>query len=117
MKIPQLSETLKTLFSEFGTIVDIVAKKNLRAKGQAFIVFDDPANATAAIDELQGFELFDKPMRLSLAKTISDRSVELKSSSEAYEFHKRNRLAEKGISLFQHICSLLLGSSWRASTI
>ncbi|KAG6018466.1 hypothetical protein E4U43_004592 [Claviceps pusilla] len=95
VKIPQLSETLKTLFSEFGTIVDIVAKKNLRAKGQAFIVFDDPANATAAIDELQGFELFDKPMRLSLAKTISDRSIELKSSSEAYEFHKRNRLTEK----------------------
>ncbi|KAG5985327.1 hypothetical protein E4U55_006099 [Claviceps digitariae] len=95
VKIPQLSETLRTLFSEFGTIVDIVAKRNLKAKGQAFIVYNDPANATAAIDELQGFELFDKPMRLSLAKTRSDRSVEMNSSSEAYEIHKRDRLAEK----------------------
>ncbi|KAG5950523.1 hypothetical protein E4U53_004907 [Claviceps sorghi] len=95
VKIPQLSETLRTVFSEFGNIIDIVAKKNLKAKGQAFIVYDDPANATSAIDELQGFELFDKPMRLSLAKTTSDRSVELKSSPEAYEIYKRNRLAEK----------------------
>ncbi|KAG5925221.1 hypothetical protein E4U42_004439 [Claviceps africana] len=95
VKIPQLSKTLRTLFSEFGTIVDIVAKKNLKAKGQAFIVYDDPANATSAIDELQGFELFDKPMKLSLAKTRSDRSVEMNSSPEVYEIHKRNRLAEK----------------------
>ncbi|KAG6000751.1 hypothetical protein E4U21_005033 [Claviceps maximensis] len=95
VKIPQLCETLRTLFSEFGTIVDIVAKRNLKAKGQAFIVYDDTSSAIAAIDELQGFEIYNKPMRLSLAKTRSDRSVELKSSSEAYEVHKRNRLAEK----------------------
>ncbi|KAG6042600.1 hypothetical protein E4U17_001362 [Claviceps sp. LM77 group G4] len=95
VKIPQLSGLLRTLFSEFGTVVDIVAKKNLKAKGQAFIVYDDPANAKSAIDELQGFKLFDKPMRLSLAKSRSDKSVEIASSSEVYELYKRNRLAEK----------------------
>ncbi|CCE34327.1 related to small nuclear ribonucleoprotein snRNP U1A [Claviceps purpurea 20.1] len=82
VKIPQLSGLLRTLFSEFGTVVDIVAKKNLKSKGQAFIVYDDPANAKSAIDELQGFKLFDKPMRLSLAKSRSDKSVEIASSSE-----------------------------------
>ncbi|QPH04517.1 hypothetical protein C2857_001591 [Epichloe festucae Fl1] len=95
IKTQQLSETLKTIFSEFGTIIDIVAKKNLRAKGQAFIVYDDPTSATDAIDELQGFELFDKPMRLSLAKTRSDKLVEMKSSPEAFASHKRDRIAEK----------------------
>lgn len=100
IKTQQLSETLKTIFSEFGTIIDIVAKKNLRAKGQAFIVYDDPTSATDAIDELQGFELFDKPMRLSLAKTRSDKLVEMNSSPEAFESHKRNRIAEKGTRFF-----------------
>lgn len=103
VKIPQLSGLLRTLFSEFGTVVDIVARKNLKAKGQAFIVYDDPANAKSAIDELQGFKLFDKPMRLSLAKSRSDKSVEIASSSEVYELYKRNRLAEKGIWLLR-IC-------------
>ncbi|KAK2603926.1 hypothetical protein QQS21_003861 [Conoideocrella luteorostrata] len=95
IKLQQLTETLRTIFSEFGNVVDIVAKKNLKAKGQAFIVFDHPGGATNAIDELQGFELFDKPMLLSLAKTQSDKTVEMNCSSEAYESHKRHRLLEK----------------------
>lgn len=108
VKIQQLSETLKSLFSEFGTVIDIIAKKDLKAKGQAFIVYDDPGSATDAIVELQGFELFDKPMRLSLAKTRSDRYIEMNSSSKAYEYHRKNRLAEKGICLFKYMSIWLI---------
>ncbi|TQS35097.1 hypothetical protein Golomagni_04493 [Golovinomyces magnicellulatus] len=96
IKLPQLREALEELFSEYGTIIDIVAKTNLKAKGQAFIVFDSIESATKAIEEIQGFELFDKPMQLAYARTRSDASVQReKGSGEEFESHKRRRLAEK----------------------
>jgi RNA recognition motif-containing protein len=96
VKIQPLTESLKLIFSEFGDVVDIIAKKNLAAKGQAFVVFRQPDSARSAIEELQGFPLFDKPMKLSLAKTRSDKSIQLNCSSEEYETHKRHRVEEKG---------------------
>ena len=98
IKIEQLKEALSEIFSEYGEIVDIVAKKNLKAKGQAFIVFDSIDSAQKAIDEVQGFELFDKPMQLAFAKTRSDATVKRSGDDEEFEQHKRRRLAAKGIS-------------------
>lgn len=96
VKIETLVESLRTIFSEFGKVVDIVAKKNLKSKGQAFVVFDDPQNAHDAVEEIQGFELFDKPMRLAIARSQSDKTVEAKGSAEELEQHKRHRQEEKG---------------------
>ena len=93
-----MKEALTEIFSEYGTIIDIVAKTNLRAKGQAFIVFDDTEAAQRAIQEVQGFELFDKPMTLDYAKTKSDATVLQNGSTEDFEAHRRRRLAEKGES-------------------
>ncbi|KAI9675166.1 MAG: hypothetical protein M1829_003526 [Trizodia sp. TS-e1964] len=95
VKIDQLKESLTELFSEYGNIIDLVAKRNLRAKGQAFIVFDDPEAAARAIKEIQGFELFDKPMVLAFAKSRSDATVQRQGDDEEFEAHKRHRLAEK----------------------
>lgn len=95
IKPDQLKEALTELFSEYGTIIDIVAKTNLKAKGQAFIVFDSPESAQKAIDEIQGFELFEKPMRLEFARTRSDATVKRTGDEEEFESHKRRRLAEK----------------------
>jgi RNA recognition motif-containing protein len=91
-----LKQTLQTIFSEYGNIIDIVAKTNLKAKGQAFVVFEDPESAQKAIDEVQGFEIFDKPMQLALARTRSDATVARTGNEEELEAHKRRRLAEKG---------------------
>ena len=96
VKLEPLTEALKTLFSEIGTVVDIVARKNVRAKGQAFIVLDGPDDAGTAIEEMQGFELFGKPMKLSMARTRSDKTVESKCDEAELEVHKRHRQAEKG---------------------
>ena len=84
------------IFSEYGNVIDLVAKTNLKAKGQAFVVFDDPEAAGRAIKEIQGFELFDKPMVLDYARTRSDATVLKQGSTEDFEAHKRKRLAEKG---------------------
>lgn len=87
---------LEEIFSEFGNVVEIVAKKNLKAKGQAFIVFDSEDAATRAIEDVNGFELFDKPMVLDYAKTKSDATVLREGGNDELEAHKRRRLAEKG---------------------
>ncbi|KAI4211588.1 MAG: hypothetical protein LQ351_005629 [Letrouitia transgressa] len=95
IKIDQLKEALTEIFSEYGNIINLVAKKNLRAKGQAFVIFEDTAAAERAIQEVQGFELFDKPMHLDYAKTKSDATVQQQGTPEEFEIHKRRRLAEK----------------------
>lgn len=97
VKLDALVDALRTVFAEFGNIVDIVAKKNLRAKGQAFVVYDNPESAQDAITEIDGFELFGKPMKVAFARTHSDKTVELKGNQEDLEQHKRHRQAEKGM--------------------
>ena len=99
MKIPVLIETLRELFEEYGTIIDIVAKKNLKAKGQAFIVYQNAEEAQIAINELQDFELFGREIRLDFAKSRSDAIVRREDGEEGLETHKRHRLAEKGMQL------------------
>lgn len=78
-------------------MLEIVAKTNLRAKGQAFIVFDSVEAATRAIEEVNGFDLFDKPMVLDYAKTRSDATVLRENGTDELEAHKRRRMAEKGM--------------------
>ncbi|KAI1917777.1 hypothetical protein LOZ61_000397 [Ophidiomyces ophidiicola] len=95
VKVEELKEALSEIFSEYGSILEIVAKTNLRAKGQAFIVFDSVDSATRAIDEVNGFELFEKPMVLDYAKTKSDATVLKEAGDQELEAHKRRRLAEK----------------------
>lgn len=73
-----------------------MAKTNLKAKGQAFVVFDNPDSALNAIEEVQGFELFEKPMHLALARTRSDATVLKNGNEEEFDAHKRRRMAEKG---------------------
>jgi RNA recognition motif-containing protein len=108
VKPETLKEALRAVFSEYGNIIDIVAKTNLKAKGQAFIVFDKPESALQAIEEVQGFELYDKPMQLALARTRSDATVSSTGNKEEFELHQRRRLAEKGAYL--HMCPLSVSS-------
>lgn len=104
IKIEQLKEALEEIFSEYGTILEIVAKTNLKAKGQAFIVFDNVDSAARAVDEINGFELFEKPMVVDYAKTRSDATVLREGGSEELEVHKRRRLAEKGALFHFSFC-------------
>jgi len=60
-------------------------------------VFDDPEAAEKAIKEVQGFNLFEKPMVLQYAKTRSDATVKSEGTETEFEAHKRKRLAEKGM--------------------
>ncbi|KAF2103437.1 hypothetical protein NA57DRAFT_33144, partial [Rhizodiscina lignyota] len=94
VKIPELVKALREIFEEYGTILDIVAKKSLHRKGQAFVVFKDVESATQAIEDVNGFELFGKKMELEYARTKSDKIVE-KENPEQLEEHKRARIADR----------------------
>jgi RNA recognition motif-containing protein len=72
IKKQQLRKSLYNLFVSYGRVLGIVAMKGVKMRGQAFIVFDDVQNSTAALRSLQGVMFYDKPMRLSYAKRDSD---------------------------------------------
>ena len=60
------------------------------------IFFVDVNAAERGIKEVQGFELFEKPMILDYAKIPSDASVQRKDSPDDFDSHKHRRLAGKG---------------------
>ena len=68
----ELIKSIHAIFSQFGKILDIVASKNFKMRGQAFIVFEDVSSSTTALQSMQGFPFYDKPMRIAFAKSKSD---------------------------------------------
>jgi hypothetical protein len=62
------------------------------------VVFDNVESATRALEEIQGFPLWDKPIVLEYARSKSDALVVATDESKL-EQHKRARLAEKGKAL------------------
>lgn len=87
-----LKNSLRTLFKQFGDVLDVVAHQNIRMRGQAFVAFPDEESAEKAIKELQHFSLYDKPMVLQFARNKSD--VHAKSDGD-YETHYKQRMAKK----------------------
>ncbi len=68
----ELKKSLYAIFSQFGQILDIVALKTLKMRGQAFVIFSDVTSASNALRSMQGFPFYDKPMRIQYAKETSD---------------------------------------------
>lgn len=94
VKIDQLKQSLHAVFKQFGTILEILAFKTLKHKGQAWLVFKDVASATAAVEKMQGFPFYDKPMRIQYAKTKSD--IIAKADGTFVPRERRKRHEEKG---------------------
>ena len=49
VKISDLKNALYQLFSHYGEVIEAHAKKNIRMRGQAFVVMQDEETAEAAI--------------------------------------------------------------------
>lgn len=58
----ELKKSLYAIFSQFGQILDIVALKTLKMRGQAFVIFKEIQSATNALRSMQGFPFYDKQM-------------------------------------------------------
>lgn len=57
-----LRMALYTIFTTYGTVLDVVALKTMKMRGQAHIVFKDVNSAAAAMRALQGFNFLGKEM-------------------------------------------------------
>lgn len=54
--------SLYTLFSTYGPVLDVVAVRNNKMRGQAHVAFRDVHTSTQAMRTLQGFDFFGKEM-------------------------------------------------------
>nr|CAH8819564.1 unnamed protein product [Trichobilharzia regenti] len=72
IKRDELKKSLYAVFVQFGQILDIITSRTLKMRGQAFVVFDDVNSASTALRAMQGFPLYEKPMRIHFAKVDSD---------------------------------------------
>ncbi|XP_063623763.1 U1 small nuclear ribonucleoprotein A [Cydia splendana] len=80
IKKEELKKSLYAIFSQFGQILDIVALKTLKMRGQAFVIFKEISSATVALRSMQGFPFYDKPMRIQYCKTDSDVVAKIKGT-------------------------------------
>uniref|UniRef100_A0A914ZW13 RRM domain-containing protein n=1 Tax=Parascaris univalens TaxID=6257 RepID=A0A914ZW13_PARUN len=71
-KKDELKKALYAIFSQFGQIIDILAFKTLKMRGQAHVIFKEISSATNALRAMQGFPFYDKPMRIQFAREDSD---------------------------------------------
>ncbi|KAH8754284.1 hypothetical protein BGZ57DRAFT_76498 [Hyaloscypha finlandica] len=72
-----LRRALYILFSTYGPVLDVVALRSMKMRGQAHIVYRDIQTATQAMRALQGFEFFGRDMEIQYAKSKSDTIAKL----------------------------------------
>jgi len=94
IKVDVLKQTLRSLFANYGEVLDVVAHDNLRMRGQAFISFPSTDIAKKALKEVNRFPLYSKPMQISFARTRSDAVVK-KLDEGHLEQHKATRTENK----------------------
>jgi len=94
IKLDVIKQSLRGLFKNYGTVLDVVAHKNLRMRGQAFVSFENKEIAALALKEVKGFPLYAKPMQIAFARSRSDAVVQ-KLTESGFEEHKMARLEHK----------------------
>lgn len=72
IKMDELKKALFHVFSQFGAIIEISAFKDLKRRGQAWVVFETLASATKALAEMANFSFYGKPLQVNYARAKSD---------------------------------------------
>jgi RNA recognition motif-containing protein len=78
-----LRRLLYGYFSTYGKVIDVVALKNDKMRGQAFVVFKDLATSTAALRKEDGRVFAGKALKISYARGKSFATIEDESGKEA----------------------------------
>jgi U2 small nuclear ribonucleoprotein B'' len=58
----EIRSQLYALFTTYGKLIDVVATKTPKMRGQAFLVYTDLPSATAALRACDGMIFYNKPM-------------------------------------------------------
>lgn len=62
IKLDVMKQSLRTLFRQYGTVLDVVAHSSIRMRGQAFVSLATKESAAKAFAEVKGFPLYGKPI-------------------------------------------------------
>ena len=57
-----MKQSLKVLFKQYSTVLDVTAHASVRMRGQAFVTLKSKEAAALAVKEVQGFPLYGKPV-------------------------------------------------------
>ena len=57
-----VKKMLYMVFSQYGKVTDVIAKKGLKLRGQAWVVFENESSAITALRGKQGFSFYEKPL-------------------------------------------------------
>ncbi|KAL6772018.1 hypothetical protein ACKKBG_A28665 [Auxenochlorella protothecoides x Auxenochlorella symbiontica] len=91
----EAKKLLYALFGQFGKVLDVVVMKGAALRGKAWVVFADVGAATDALRAMQDFPFFDKPLRLSFAKSKSEVITRLEAGSKKAKKDKKPAEAAK----------------------
>ncbi|KAF2832007.1 RNA-binding domain-containing protein [Ophiobolus disseminans] len=89
-KLPKedLKRNLYMLFATYGVLLDVVALKTMKMRGQAHIVFRDLDASTQAMRALHNTMFLGKYMQIAYAKTKSDTIAKLDGSYKMPEVER-----------------------------
>lgn len=90
-KLDLLKSQLKDKFQQYGKVVDIVAHKNIRMRGQAFVVFDSIETAQKAHSDIENHTLDGTKLKVQFANTKSDATVKSYDSPSLTLEHLQER--------------------------
>ena len=97
-KVPlaELKDYLYQLFSNLGiNVIEVHCKKNIRMRGQAFIVCGDEQQAELALSQLTNHLVYGKPLRLSFARKFSDVTAKMRGVfDESVKMEREDRSKE-----------------------
>jgi len=96
----EIKRSLYALFSQFGAILEIVCLKTAKLRGQAFIVFKDITSAANALRQLQGFNFYDKPMKIRYSREKSDLVAKLDGTFQDNDKKRAEKRKAEGCSSF-----------------
>ena len=74
-------------------VVEIIVLRSEGLRGQAWVIFDSVANATAALQAEQGFTFFGKDLKISYAHEKSDRIAKMDGTFVPREKRAKRDLA------------------------
>merc|ERR1711935_92887 len=80
IKLDDMKQTLKDIFEKFGEVLEVIAKKNIKMRGQAFVIFRNLKDAANAKNGLVGTSLYHKELKIRFAKEKSDVVAQLEGT-------------------------------------
>ena len=99
-----MKQSLKNLFSNHARVLGIDIFRTSHLRGQAWVTLETVSGATECLNKLQGFQLFEKAMRVQYAREDNDRVAknegtyvpkELKVAREKKEKDRQEKQAAK----------------------